>query len=116
MTQLRTIINKKTGFTLIEIMVVVFIISMLCMIAIPSWIRARERSYTKTCIAQLRQVRTAKEEWAMEYKMNDSATPSWDQILVYVKSRPACPAGGDYTIGSVADEPICSYGNDHVIQ
>lgn len=109
------LLNKNSGFTLIEMMIVVFIIGVIVMIAIPSWMGARERTCTKNCVSQLRQIRSAKEEWAIENKMGDSATPTMDQLLSYIKHEPQCPAGGQYTVGSVADDPICSYGSNHVV-
>jgi prepilin-type N-terminal cleavage/methylation domain-containing protein len=108
-------LNRTRGFTMIEIMIVVLIIGILCSIAVPLWMGARENTYTKSCVSQLRQIQSAKEAWAIECQMDDSSVPTWDQLLQYIKTQPQCPAGGQYTIGAVVDDPICSYGNDHQI-
>ena len=47
---------KKSGFTLVEIMIVVAIIGLLAAIAIPSFVNARTRSQQNACINNLRQV------------------------------------------------------------
>src|SRR3972149_5915336 len=75
MLQIRTR-KHRGGFTLIEIMIVVLIIAILLAIAIPNFLRARESSRAKSCQGNLRQVETAKEQWAMDNKKaaTDTAT------------------------------------------
>ena len=54
------------GFTLVEIMVVVAIISLLAAIAIPTLLRAGARSQATTCINNLRQLDTAVQQFSIE--------------------------------------------------
>ncbi|MHB0912306.1 MAG: prepilin-type N-terminal cleavage/methylation domain-containing protein [Armatimonadota bacterium] len=105
--------RSDSGFTLIEIMIVVLIISIILFIAVPSWIGARQRSMTRACIGQLREIKYAKESWAMENDKPQTAVPELSDVLNYLKDTPACPAGGTYTLGNVGTEPICSLGGDH---
>src|SRR3712207_162392 len=58
--------RKNRGFTLVEIMIVVLIIGILMAIAVPNFIRARESSRRNSCIANLKQIDSAKEQWAMD--------------------------------------------------
>ncbi len=102
-------INKKKGFTLVEIMIVVLIIGILLAIAVPNFLRARESSRTRSCIANLRQIEAAKEQWAMDNKKGATDTPvQGDLAPTYVKSYPACPSGGTYTIGNMSTNPACN--------
>jgi len=106
-------IRKSKGFTLVEIMIVVLIIGILLAIAVPNFIKARETSRNKTCVANLKQIESAKEQWAMENKMGADDEPSEDDLLGsggdgYMKSFPECPSGGDYTIGAISEDPACS--------
>ncbi|MFO0539681.1 MAG: type IV pilin protein, partial [Armatimonadota bacterium] len=51
--------NKKKGFTLVEIMIVVLIIGILLAIAVPNFITARQNSRAQTIIANLEQIEAA---------------------------------------------------------
>jgi prepilin-type N-terminal cleavage/methylation domain-containing protein len=103
--------RAERGFTLVEIMIVVLIIGILLAIAVPNFVRARESSRTKACVANLKQIEAAKEQWAMDTRAASDATPNWNDLVgsdKYMKSQPQCPSGGNYTIGNVATLPSCS--------
>ncbi|MEO0249499.1 MAG: prepilin-type N-terminal cleavage/methylation domain-containing protein, partial [candidate division WOR-3 bacterium] len=68
--------RSQKGFTLVEIMIVVLIIGILLAIAVPNFIRARESSRAKSCVANLKQIESAKEQWAMDTKAAPTATPA----------------------------------------
>ena len=117
--------KRQKGFTLIEIMIVVLIIAILLAIAVPNFLRARETSRAKSCQGNLRQIETAKEQWAMDTRAAASASVSSMDVLVpdYIKATPACPSNGTYTIGDMQTRPTCSIGengtgdyDDHVLQ
>ncbi len=108
--------QDKRGFTLIEIMIVVLIIGILLAIAVPNFMTARRNSRTKACIANLKQIQSAKEQWAMKNNQGGTATPTEaDLAPEFIKSMPTCPEGGTYTIGTVDTDPTCSIGGEHVL-
>jgi prepilin-type N-terminal cleavage/methylation domain-containing protein len=111
--------SRKSGFTLVEIMIVVAIIGLLAAIAIPNFVKARTASQTNACIANLKQIEGAKATWALEAKKVDTDTPADADLFgatQYIRTKPACPGGGTYTLGNVATQPVCSLAaNGHVL-
>ena len=106
--KMRKMMGEK-GFTLVEIMIVVAIIGLLAAIAIPNFMRAREKAQQNACIANLKQMSGAITLWALdEGAGSTSAVTMGDLVTAYIKATPACPAGGTYTLVDVGTEPACS--------
>ena len=107
--------KARRGFTLVEIMIVVLIIGILLAIAVPNFIQARESSRQKSCIANLRQIESAKEQWAMDTKAAaNAATAIGSLVPTYIKTTPTCPSSGAYTTGTMAERPTCDVAG-HVL-
>jgi len=111
--------SRQSGFTLVEIMIVVAIIGLLAAIAIPNFVRARTSAQSNTCINNLRQIDAAKQQWALETRQPGSAEPVATDIDPYLGRNAStaglvCPAGGttatfaaSYVINAVTNVPTC---------
>ena len=112
--------SRKSGFTLVEIMIVVAIIGLLAAIAIPNFVRARTQSQKNACINNLRQIDSAVQTWALENKQAANASVSYTDISSYLKNAVICPAGGttfanSYQINGVTNKPTCKIDTTHAL-
>ena len=57
---------RRSGFTLVEIMIVVAIIALLAAIAVPGFLRARKRSQASKILNDLRMIDAAIDQYAIE--------------------------------------------------
>ena len=86
------------------------------LLAIPQMFPPRIHSCTNACIANLKQIQGAIEQWALETKRstNDlvsitdiSGSPT-NYIRQLINREMTCPAGGTYSVTTFGEVPRCS--------
>jgi len=115
---------------MVEIMIVVAIIGiLLAVIALPSFMRVRSISQKNLCINNLRQIESAKEQYAVEsghqtgWSFSDGMEAFSNLVGKangYIKGCPACPASvnanvqgtvqrsaADYIVNAIGSMPSC---------
>jgi hypothetical protein len=81
----------------------------------PCFVRAKPLAEKNACIANLREIDDAKEQWALETRRPAGATLITTEVERYFRhGRPNCPSGGAYDYGKVGEVPRCST-KDHTL-
>ena len=85
--------------------------------AIPNYVRARVHPCKNSCINNLRQIDGAKEQFALEAKLQPGDQVTEEQIGAYLKGSavPKCPGDGTITIGAIGSSSTCSSQEGHRI-
>jgi len=99
--------NRK-GFTLVEIMIVVAIIGLLAAIAIPNFMKARAKALENARTANLKQIESAIQVYAIEQGADDTDAVTWALITPdYLRTNPS-DTGTTYTVTTVGAVPTSS--------
>lgn len=117
--------SRRSGFTLIEIMLVVAILALLASIGIPNYLRARKRAQAARLLDDLKAVDHAMELYAVEFKKggNETMTTSdviflkrylKDRVLLY-QSLPYDMFGNEIVVANLNTPPKCPQATFEVL-
>ncbi len=82
---LKQLNQRRAGFTLVEIMIVVAIIALLASIAVPGFLRARKRSQASRVVNDLRLIDAAVDQYAIENNKGTGVRVNTADWVVYMK-------------------------------
>ena len=107
---------KKSGWSSAfkkTIAVIGLLVVILVVFSIPKFLASRQLAIRNACLNHLIQIDGAKQQWKIEHKKPDAATPTWEELKPYLvrQVKLNCPAGGSYTLGRVDELPSCSIGS-----
>jgi prepilin-type N-terminal cleavage/methylation domain-containing protein len=103
---------RHSGFTLVEIMIVVAIIALLAAIAVPNFMRARKRAQATFMLQDLKELNAAVDQYAIETNKGTGFVYNWGDLMPYVKK------GGRlynsfWSTGTGAADPLDLYGHTY---
>ena len=81
--------QRRGGFTLVEIMIVVAIIALLAAIAVPGFLRARKRSQASRVVNDLRLIDSAVDQYAIENNKTTGTLVNTADWVGYMKKGSA---------------------------
>src|SRR5208283_871689 len=79
--------HRRSGFTLVEIMIVVAIIALLAAIAVPNFLRSRKRSQATQILEDLRIIDAASDQYAIEQNKSTGFASAWSDLQAYMKKN-----------------------------
>ncbi|MCY0901766.1 MAG: prepilin-type N-terminal cleavage/methylation domain-containing protein [Firmicutes bacterium] len=95
--------HREAGFTLVEMIVALFIVAVVMAIALPNLQAAGVRAAVTGCEGNQQMIRAALSEYYLDHHTYpDEATVAGDLADLkadgYLSTTPVCPSGGTYTI------------------
>ncbi|TFH92931.1 type II secretion system major pseudopilin GspG [Vibrio ouci] len=102
--------KKQSGFTLLEVMVVVVILGILASFVVPNLLGNKEKADQQKAITDI----VALENALDMYKLDNSVYPSTDQGLDALVNKPSSPEPRNYRDGGYIKRlPNDPWGNDY---
>ena len=100
-------------------MIVVCIIGLIVGIALPAFMKSRLQARRQTCIENLSQIESAKQQWGLENGKKDGDAPSDSDLFGsdrYIKVKPSCAGAGTYDLKVIGVNATCTLASDgHVL-
>ncbi len=82
-------------------------------IVLPNFFKPRPACSTSACVANLKWIEKAKQQWALENKKMSTDVPLDTDIFGEgrpIRVKPICPEGGTYNLGTLNEKATCSIG------
>lgn len=101
----------ESGFSLIEMLIVLGILGLIMALAVPNFQKSRTEARKQLCIENLSQIESAKQLWGLENQKHAGATPTTADMIgqtSYIKTMPSCPAGGIYSFNGLGENATCT--------
>lgn len=77
-------------------------------IALPAFTKARAKATEVACQNNLRMIAAAKDQYVLDHQAEVPATLDALVDAKLLNKLPVCPAGGEYALGKISEDPTCS--------
>ncbi len=112
--------SGSTHYRLLRGLLVVLLLAIVAWVFVPRFLRAHTGPSRVSCVANLLQLKGAKEQWALEKRKTKGDPVDVIEVCSYLKNHemPTCPQQGTYTLNPVGANPACSLAltRGHAIQ
>ncbi len=88
----------RSGFTLVEVLLIVTIIGLLASIAVPNFLRARQRSQATMILQDLRMIDVAVANYALENSKIENDSVTWDDVKRHIKDGTKLAESGGFDL------------------
>jgi len=101
--------QAASGFTLIEVLLLLVVVGFLLGVALPNSIRAQKEANAHHCRANLEDIQYAIQLWVSTGSVGPGEKVTFEKILEHLdRGRVNCPSGGDYNLSAVGEKPSCT--------
>ena len=103
-------VPATSGFSLVEVLLIIVVIGLLLGIALPNQLRAAKKAKGFHCRANLEDIQSAFQKWSAEHDgQNPEPKVTLEDLKPYLpRSMIQCPSGGHYTLTTASEAPKCS--------
>jgi len=107
--------KNSSGFTLVEIMIVIMIIGLLASLSYPSYKNSRDKAQRTVCINNLRVLQYAADQYLLNDPESTEIPPGALDEYYSREDTPECPSGGTYSliITNGNAQAYCDFGFGH---
>lgn len=99
--------RPKSGFTLVELLVVVLILATLMAIALPLYLASVAETSKRGCRGNMQSIANAAHAWKVKNRYPDFSLLTMSALTPDLGNIPTCPDGGTYSLatsGTIEDE------------
>jgi len=102
-------VYSTSGFTLVEVLLLLAIVGLLLGVALPNSLRAHKKANAHHCRANLEDIQYAIQSWVSTDSVGPGEKVTFEAIRKYLdRGGISCPSGGHYIFSAVREEPSCT--------